>query len=179
MKGYRTPNGNCANPYNEKIQHIRFTDETVKINYADLTDAQLDYAVGLALGYKPNILDCKTGQNWIGYDIIDNPIQPFWRCVIGHREGRGKIPYTSHWFQPTQDSGDILNLMKEFRINVRSYDYYYVEATIEKLHGVKYVVNGSQYESICKVAVLAQLGEIVDIPIDLTKEISLKYEIVG
>lgn len=172
MKNFRTPNGNETD-----IQEIKFTDETVSINIKDLKGATLDFAVGLACGYKANILDCKTGNYWIGYDIVDNAISPFWRCIIGHREGRGKVPYKSHWYQPTQDSGDIIELMKEFRINVRSYDYYMAEATIVR-QGKTYVVDDSFYEAVCKVAVLAVLGENVDIPVDLTKEIELSYKIV-
>ncbi len=172
----RTANGNEPSHY--LGQEIKFCDDTIGIHYKELSGATLDFAVGLALGYKSNILECKTGGHWIGYDIVDNPIQPFWRCVRGHREGRGKIPIKSCSFQPSQDSVDLIDLIQEFRINVRSYDYHWAECTIVK-NGVEYKSNESLYDAVCRVVVLSQLGEIVDIPIDLTKEIELSYKIVG
>lgn len=173
IKNNRTPFGNESS-----IQEIKFSDEVVKVHYTKLEKAGLDYAVALATGAKPNILDCKKGGDWIGYDIVDNPIQPFWRCVKGFREGYGKIPVKSHHYQPTQDSCLIIDLIQEFRIKVESHDYHFAKCTISK-HGVDYVIDDeSIYDSVCRVVVLATLGDWVEIPVDLLKEIELSYKIV-
>lgn len=158
-----------TNPYVKNEIEYNPLDK-IEVKTLDLKDASLDFAVAIALGYKDVLTECKQGGKWIGFDIVDNPMRPFWRCVEGHREGRGKQPFKSCYFQPTQNPSDIMQLMYLQKINV-SFNDYEVTAT----YGEHKVVEYDIFNAVCKCVVLKHLGESVKVPVALTKQITVEY----
>lgn len=133
----------------------------------------LDYAVALATGYKEVLTECKQGGKWIGFDIVDNAISPFWRCVEGYREGRGKLPMIRGWYQPTQDSDMLLELIRTEQIDIK---FDYKSSQITASYNGEYETSGYDlYNVVCRCIVYKNIGDIVQVPIVLTKKISTEY----
>ena len=92
---------------------------------SELTGALLDYWAARALGYQTDISTIKPGGDWCamemrqvanvaapdfgadpsdsacGIAMVPNAMREFPACIIGHKIGRGKIPYRSSWFYPS------------------------------------------------------------------------------
>lgn len=92
------------------------------IPVSELSGAWLDYWVARAEGAVTDISKAKPGQAWCNVEMVPNAIQPFPACIRGHKVGRGKYPYRSHWYYPSTVPTHSMDIVAREGISLIAFD---------------------------------------------------------